>query len=179
MIIIVSVYTNRGELVFTDGMFSDTNININTELHEIINNDLNMEHICDELRKPKLLVRVLDESTKESKTYIYDYDSKTILREYHTNRTTRIISNIYYHRVDLYNNNKYKYGDKVLYKKEGLIYKGTIIGEILNGIEECTLYDIEEDEDYEVEYDPVGCLDDIFFEYTEGIHVDDIIGLIE
>ena len=180
MILMVSVYTNRGFLVTSEAMYIDEEIDVYNFDHQCLT-QLNLKYIIDQYKNCKLLIRLFNDVIIRTFVYIYDYESRTVLKAFKSNRANHILTNGYFYRIDLPTTDRsheYQVGDHVYYRHEGLICRGTVRGKMPTGYKPEPYWIEEDEEKYEAEDDPL-YTDDIFFEYTEGIHHDDIIGLIE
>ena len=179
MIIMIDIFTSKGELIKSDAMIADEDINIDNI--DKVFEYFELSYYDEIYRNIKLLIKIIKEHIPESRAYIYDYTTKTIYKEYINKTPYNLLDPYSYDRIDLPTTGEYKYkaGDHVKYKHYGCICTGTIDGEVPSTYSS-KMYYIEEDdyEGYNYEIDPMQFLVNIFYKDDAEVHQDDIIGLV-
>ena len=179
MIVAIDVFTSKGELINSDAMIADEDINIDNI--DKVFKYFRLSDYDEIYRDIKLLIKIIKEHIPESRAYIYDYTTKTVYREYINKTPYNLLDPYSYNRIDLPTTGEYKYkaGDHVKYRHDGCICTGTIGGEVVTYYNP-KMYWIDEDdyEGYHYEIDPMQFLGNMFYNDLDMIHQDDIIELV-
>lgn len=173
MLVNIEMHDFKGNKISSD-IINTQSVDIFSIIH-----DTNLSEDVDCYYNPKLLIKFIDDLITFH-VYIYDIRSNTILRHF-INKDIHSFNEIFsFSRIDLLPYEEYQYSvyDKIKYRKNGLIYHGTI-DKIVRSYGPAKWYLINPDSLSDCEIDPMGDIDNIFDIGIECIHQDDIIGLVQ